>query len=68
MTFMAGYEIYPSLPNGERKSQESGQNARREPAPAFPDPDVCPYTLLYKLIDGKMEMVLVRQGRKDESR
>ncbi len=60
---MAGYEIYAFFTSNKDHRPE---DQRPDPAEAPFDPpadfDEAPFTLLYKLIDGKMEMVLVQQS------
>jgi hypothetical protein len=61
---MAGYEIYPFFPGRDQRLKPfpaSSAYELKDPCPEDP-PEGDPFTLLYKLIDGKMEMVLVRQN------
>ena len=61
---MAGYEIYPLFPKRDHRLKPFPAPAACEPPAASSSedpPEGDPFTLLYKLIDGKMEMVLVRQ-------
>ncbi len=64
---MAGYEIYPFFPEREHCMKPFVESSACERPDLCPDslPEGNPFTLLYKLIDGKMEMVLVRQQRED---
>jgi hypothetical protein len=60
---MAGYEIYPNFPDPQHdpKKHVGGCERITLPEPVHQDPETSHYSLLYKLIDGRMEMVLVKQ-------
>ncbi len=60
---MAGYEIYPNFPDPIQNPNKHirGLEPKALPEPVHESLENGHYSLLYKLIDGRMEMVLVRQ-------